>query len=431
LHLIFTSFLCCIRTVIDRHTSLLDRSQTLRERAEKAEAEVQHELATLRDKFSTLHVEETRLRRELEIERAAWEKERARLAKQHEVTITAMQEDKEKSLVQAHTELRDKIAELNDKMHTSIQKIRESDTEALRHELEGQRIRALAELHKKCQADIESVRTEERRLAAIEIENIRNAFLSREHQTAEDLVQLERLHGTRVEKLEQQLQTLRAENGSLQERLRTAAQEAQHASQKAQRGEAEMRNRVDGYAQRAEVLHRELLDAHKEIQESKAREASYRDQLSQAITQNRLQHAELLELKQQVSSGTAQVFQWRNVTRESDLSISAAETALRIAKDEVAMLEHQLHRVEEENALLKLELQRSDRLVYGAQMGSVRTAGDGVGLNTTSLSTAHLLRGSLHTPLSKSAAVNPALLSQTMSSAARTTKGRKSSAPKR
>ncbi len=110
------------------------------------------ELASLRDKFSALHVEETRLRRELDLERAAFEKEKHRLVKQSEATITALQEEKEKSLVHAHQELRDKIAELNEKMQGSIRKIRDADSEALRHEMEGQRLRSLSELQKKCQA---------------------------------------------------------------------------------------------------------------------------------------------------------------------------------------------------------------------------------------------------------------------------------------
>jgi hypothetical protein len=121
------------------------------------------------------------------------------------------------------------------------------------------------------------------------------------------------------------------------------------------------------------------------------------------------------------------VFQWRNVTRESDLSISAAETALRIAKDEVTMLEHQLRRVEEENAQLKFELQRSDRLIYGAHVGNGRT--DAANLNSSTLSTMHLLRGNLGTP-SHAPNVSSALLTPTVSSNARLVTPSSSTIPK-
>lgn len=425
-----------LHTSNHRHSSLLDRSQTLRERAERAEHEAQQELTSLRDKFSSLQVEATRLKKESELDRMSFEKEQKHLLQESQRTITALQEEKERILVQTSQDLRDKMADMNDRMQKSLQTIRDSEMETMRQEMEGQRIRSLAELHKKCQHEIELVRTEERKLAAIEMENIRSAFLSREHQTAEDLIQLEKLHSARVAQLEQSITGLKAEKKALTDKLHVASQEAQHGSAQVQRGASEMQARMEDYAQRAEGLHRELLEAHREIQEGKVREASYRDQLSRALTQSRLQHAELLEAKQQASAGSAQAFQWRNATKESDLSIAAAETALRIARDEVAMLEHQLHRVEEENAELKSELQRSDRLIYGTKMAHAGAFSDpgrdrensnthnhGHGLNTSTvsalLSTKHLLRSNLSASPYPSK-VNPDLLAPTMSSAART-----------
>lgn len=418
---------------------MLDRSQTLRERAERAEHEAQNELASLRDKFSTLQIEATRLKKESELDRMTFEKEQKHLLQESQRTITALQEEKERILVQTSHDLRDKMAEMNDRMQKSLQSIRDSEMETMRQEMEGQRIRSLAELHKKCQHEIELVRTEERKLAAIEMENIRSAFLSREHQTAEDLIQLEKLHSTRVAQLEQTITGLKAEKKALSEQLHVASQEAQHGSALVQRGASEMQARMEEYAARAEGLHRDLLEAHREIQEGKVREASYRDQLSRALTQSRLQHAELLEAKQQAAAGSAQAFQWRNATKESDLSIAAAETSLRIARDEVAMLEHHLRRVEEENAELKSELQRSDRLIYGTKMTHPSTGGGGSGggggysdrentnailLNASTasalLSTKHLYRSTLSSSpyLSK---VKPDLLAPTASSAARHT----------
>lgn len=367
------------------------------------------------------------MKKESELDRMTFDKEQKHLLQESQRTITALQEEKERILVQTSHDLRDRMAEMNDRMQKSLQNIRDSEMETMRQEMEGQRIRSLAELHKKCQHEIELVRTEERKLAAIEMENIRSAFLSREHQTAEDLIQLEKLHSTRVSQLEQTVAALKAEKKALSDKLHVVSQEAQHGSAQVQRGASEMQARMEEYAARAEGLHSDLLEAHREIQEGKVREASYRDQLSRALTQSRLQHAELLEAKQQASSGSAQAFQWRNATRESDLSIAAAETSLRISRDEVAMLEHQLRRVEEENAELKSELQRSDRLVYGTKMNhTVNNVGFAERentnmLNTTTaslLSTKHLLRSNLTSPYPSK--VNPDLLAPTMSSSART-----------
>ncbi len=403
---------------------MLDRSQTLRERAERAEAETQQQLATLKDSHNILTVETARLKRDFDIERAGFETERRHPLEEAQNTITMLQEEKEQVMVQAHQQLRDKIAEMNDKMQRSLSSIKDSDFEILRQELEGQRIRSLAELHKKCQREIEIVRTEERRLAAIEMENIRTAFLSREHQTSEDLIQLEKLHSTRVSQLEQQVLSLKAENTSYNEQLKVASKEAHYGSVQVQRAATEMQMRMEEHAARAKELQRELLAAHEEIQEGKVRESSYRDQLSRALTDYRTQRAELLEAQQQATKGTAQAFQWRNVTKESDMSIAAAETAARIAREEIDMLERHLRQVETENAELKSELHRADRLVYGANMTHVASDRDLHSLNfhnTASLSTKHLLRSSLTGSIYPS--VNPDLMNPTASSLAKSQVG--------
>ena len=140
-----------------------------------------------------------------------------------------------------------------------------------------------------------------------------------------------------------------------------------------QRSAAEMKQRMEEHAQRAQELHSELVSAHRELQESKVRESSYREQLTRSLTSAKLIQAELIEAKQQATSGSAQAFQWRNANKESDLSLAAAETAVRIARDEIVMLEHHVKRVERENVELKNELQRADRLVYGAHIGSNNT----------------------------------------------------------
>jgi len=377
-------------------------------------------------------VESARLKREYEIERNGFEAERKHLIQEAQNTITTLQSEKEQVMVEAHHQLRDKVAEMNEKMQRSLSTIKDSETEIMRQELEGQRIRSLAELHKKCQREIEIVRTEERRLAAIEMENIRTAFLSREHQTSEDLIQLEKLHSARVKQLEEQVLALKADNTACHERLKIASKEAHYGSSQVQRAATEMQERMEEHAARAEELQREVLAAHKEVQECKVREASYRDQLSRALTESRMQHAELLEARQQASTGSAQAFQWRNATRESDLSIAAADTAVRIARDEVAMLEHQLKRVEIENAELKSELQRADRLIYGVNHANSQQAlSDAASLNfnTTSLSTKHLLRSSLTG--SVFASPRPDLMNPTASSLAKNSKVRKALTPKR
>lgn len=59
----------------------------------------------------------------------------------------------------------------------------------------------MALIEKKCREDIEGVRQEERRKSAQEIQKIKDIFLLREKETTEDLMSLEELHASHVEKL--------------------------------------------------------------------------------------------------------------------------------------------------------------------------------------------------------------------------------------
>lgn len=363
--LTFATFESCSFLFIGRYLSHLEQAQALKTNAEKASANSQHELNAALSKLSFIEAEHTRLKKEIELDRAGWERERNRLIAESEHTINALRDEKDAAILQAHQDMKRKVAEMNEKMTRSLATLQENDRESLRQEIEGNHYRSITEIQKKCQKEIEAVRSEERRLAAVEIENVRSAFSSREHQTAEDLIQLEKLHAIRVAQLEKQLAAVKAQQQATEEKLMVASQAAVKGNASAQRHAEDLQQTVQESAKHAEQLKQDLLRAHQELQECHAREASYREQLNQALTENRLQRAELLELKEQAASGSAQAYQWKKATKESELSIIAAEQAVRIARDEVSMLEHALRRKEDELTALRRDLLRADRLIYG------------------------------------------------------------------
>lgn len=106
------------------------------------------------------------------------------------------------------------------------------------------------------------------------------------------------------------------------------------------------------------------------MQESRARESLYREKLSAALEENRVQHAEISELRRQSCSDAALAQSWRSASKETELSLSSYEASLRIAREEVSMLEHTLKRLEDENVRLKEALRYADKIVYGEKGGS-------------------------------------------------------------
>lgn len=90
-----------------------------------------------------------------------------------------------------------------------------------------------------------------------------------------------------------------------------------------------------------------------------------RERLTKTIEEARLQRAELIEAKRQASNGSAQVHSWKAAVKESDITAATTATALQIAQDEVAMLEHELKRVKADHAALVKLVHKNEKLVYG------------------------------------------------------------------
>lgn len=133
-----------------------------------------------------------------------------------------------------------------------------------------------------------------------------------------------------------------------------------------QRKEIELFNKkLQDQLERSETLELSMKQIQDESNEAKSREIIYRDKLSQLIEENRIQYSEIINLQRQCGIDAAMAQSWKVASKESELSISSYEASLRIAREEIAMLEHGYKRIEEENKRLKEALHYADTIVYG------------------------------------------------------------------
>ena len=70
-------------------------------------------------------------------------------------------------------------------------------------------------------------------------------------------------------------------------------------------------------------------------------------------------------MHRQCENDAAMVNCWRNATKESELTLASYESSLRIAREELVMMEGNFHRVQDENKRLKAALKHADDIVYG------------------------------------------------------------------
>ncbi len=360
-----------------RYAALLLKETSSRERAEAHEVTMRQEVTSLREQTQRQQAEISRLHSVHLADTEHWERERQLIRVDADAQRKRVERQQEEFANKAQVDLRTKLADLTLKFDSRVKEMEESITETVRQQEEGRRLQEVQVVVKQCERDIETNRTEERRSRVREVESLRSAFKDRERQTAEDLVQLEQLHNERLHRLELQ-------NEALIKKVEIADKEAQEARQLAQRGSVEVRlqatqhmQQAETATQKAETLVLQSSALRRELQESRVREGTYREQLSKALDDNRLQRAELLDTQKQLQTTTSEGYMWRKQAQEADMTHTTGATTIQIARDEISMLEHELARVKEDNYALQNSLHKAEKLVYGQPQTSLDFNFDG------------------------------------------------------
>jgi len=109
------------------------------------------------------------------------------------------------------------------------------------------------------------------------------------------------------------------------------------------------------------------------LDEAHAQEATYREQLARALTEAREAAADLTAARRHADDGAAQANHWRRAAGTAEEAHAHTRTQLTIARDEIALLEHDVQRARAENASLQGQLGRAERRLYqGLNGGSDR-----------------------------------------------------------
>jgi hypothetical protein len=357
-----------------RYSTLLHKETTARERAESNEVELKQEIASLREQSQRQQAEISRLHSVAKTDSEHWSRERELIKTDAETQRKKMDKEREDYSHKSQVTLRSKLSELNLKFDSRIKEMETNITETIRQQEESRRLQDIQVIIKQCEKDCEIIRTEERRNRTREVDNLRSSFKERERETAEDLVQLESLHSERLQRLENN-------NAILLKKIEKSDNDMKTAKDLAQRGSIEVRLQASQHMQQAEEATRKaeslLLQAttlRRELQESRVREGTYREQLNHSLEENRLQRAEMLEAQKQSQASASEATMWRKQAEEVDMTHSTSATTLQVARDEIRMLEHELARVKEDNYTLQQSLIRAEKIVYGQPRTTVESS---------------------------------------------------------
>ena len=290
-----------------RSTELLHREKTLLEESLARESQLRFELQSVQDGFQRLEAEVIKLREFGKMESQRWQKEKTSMMAESERCIDELTRERDALLMKCQEEVRSKVLELSGRFEDTVKDIEGSVVETYRREFEAEKFRAVSQVQKQCAKDIESVRSDERRAAAREVENVRRVFLDREKQTSEDLLELEKLHNERIAGFESKIASLQRKLEGSEAIVRELRQQLDGVVTETKYGQDVYSKNLGEHMHRGQILTIQLKEAHAEIQASKARETEYRNRLTKAIEETRIQHAELIEVKRQSSEAAAEV----------------------------------------------------------------------------------------------------------------------------
>lgn len=360
-----------------RFAALLKEESIARKRAEDHEVSLQQEITSLKEQTQRQQAEISKLHKQQRSDQAHWQREREMLRQESEAFAAKVEKEREDQASKSQLALRSKLSELHLKFESKVKEAEMNITETARQEHEGLRLRDIAVLEKRYEKEIEQVRTEERRARAREVDSLKGVFRSNERQTAEDLAQLENLHGDRVKRLEAQVETLKVKVSAAEKVTSEATELANRGSEEVRKQAAEHVKQAKAAMRKAEELAEQLAQAHKDLQEARVREGTYRDQLSKNLEESRVQRAELLEAKKQATDSAAECFHYRKMVQEQGSEKS--ESALQIARNEISFLENEVQRLRDDNHALILNVQKHEKVVYGqptevAPRGTLRKA---------------------------------------------------------
>lgn len=376
-----TRELQCLKEDLDaerkRFAALLKEESTARKRAEDHEVGLQQEITSLKEQTQRQQTEISKLQKQQRSDQSHWQREREMLRQESEALSAKVEKEREDQASKAQLTLRAKLSELQMKFESKIKEAESNITETARQEHEGLRLRDMTVLEKRYEKEIEQVRTEERKARAREVDSLKGIFRSNERQTAEDLAQLEKLHGDRVKRLEVQVETLKAKVSAAEKVASEASELANRGSDEVRKQAAEHVKQAKAAMRKAEELAEHLARAHKDLQEARVREGTYRDQLSKNLEESRVQRAELLEAKKQATDSAAECFHYRKMVQEQGTEKS--ESVLQITRNEISFLENEVQRLRDDNHALVLNVQKHEKLIYGqptevAARGTLRRA---------------------------------------------------------
>lgn len=348
-----------------------------REDLEDTLVNTKHQLSQLASSEYSLTDQLRSLEQQRQIERELFEKEKRDLMHQNERMLQRISEEKSSLAAKLHSDYEQSILEMTHKFDCSVQEVERNVRKSLHLEFQQDKFHSIRTMELKTTNDIKSALAEERRLHQLEMTKIKNTYLDREDQTSKDLVLLEELHGRKVSQLESEILHFQERAEYIEQLYESEKIQDAKLIENVRLQSVQTLKSLEDQSKKAEDQERRIVQIQNDLQQSKSMEAKYREKMGELLEENRIQRMQLLNLQKQFDIDSAHASTWKNASKESEISLNSYNSALRIAHEEVLMLENENKRILEENVRLKSALSYADKIVYGTNSNSSSYASNG------------------------------------------------------
>lgn len=351
--------------MIDRVGELIEAEKAKRSYAEAQLMEIQRSHDMLLEDHGSAKKELDRLKKLLNDRQTHMKAEKDKLERSHEKQLDDLREEYEEKLASAKSDINRKLEQMKQRYESAQKELEASASQAVRQQLEAEKMLALNSMQKQCTADINEVKLSEKKKWEAEIAKIHATYKEREQQTMSDLQQLEQLHAEQLRQLQNEVSMYRERAVAAEEMIAGAHASCAKGAESSRRIAETQKQTIDSNVKQMEELRLILQRTQDALQECMTKESQFRHQLSVALEENKVQRAELIAAQRQAAEEHAQAVSWKKVCKESEISIRSYDASLKIAQEEIYMLENNIQRLTEENRSLKASLQYADKVVYG------------------------------------------------------------------
>lgn len=360
---------------------MLEHEIKLREKAEYEEHQLRLRLESVEKQWKEHQHQNTQQFESHEQNRESWQREKKTIIESYETRLHGEIQAREDLESRRYIEVRNLREELSQQYELQLKSMEKIMKESLWKEFQAEKMLEFSKWQNQSSIDLEKLRQELGQRHALDIENLKTSFSDREKLFRSDFMELEKIQKQRIQRFEDQIQEWKMKNEELERKLRESNVQVQRIREESQKFVEVNENQRSDILEKCRQSHLEVKLAYQQIEEGKIREQHYREQLAEVLEENRQQRVELLEARRQIQNHQAHAHQWKSRVHDQDRHQVAADTALYIAQEEIALLERELSQSKKNQELLEKALHQAEKRIYGTKGNKNGILSEAVGLS--------------------------------------------------